>query len=99
MARGTVRGTENKRNEPNAQNSELDPGAHPSGARIEKMYEDRNNQGRVDQNVGVGGEKGERGETLRPSERPPSYIPTQDQAEGERDENTMAPHRMDPEER
>ena len=33
---------ETDRKEPNAQNSELDPQAHPSGARVERMEEDVN---------------------------------------------------------
>ena len=46
--------------QPNAQNSELDPQKHPSGARIEKMVSgDRENSK----------DKGLYGENLRPSER------------------------------
>jgi len=58
--------------QPNAQNSELPPEKHPSGARIEQMYDK--------------GEHGERGETLRPSERPPhyDYEPLRDKPEGDR---------------
>ena len=57
------------RSQPNAQNSELDPKKHPSGARIEKLL---NGETTVDMN----GEKGLYGETLRPSEREDSYVET-----------------------
>jgi hypothetical protein len=55
----------------NAMNSELPPEKHPSGARIEEMAEKS--------------ETGMHGETLRPSEREPKYVPTEDKAEGERE--------------
>lgn len=48
--------------QPNAQNSELDPKKHPSGARIEKMMTDEKAKTKPN-------EKGMYGETLRPSER------------------------------
>jgi hypothetical protein len=48
--------------QPNAQNSELDPKKHPSGARIEKMMTDEKAKPNPS-------EKGMYGETLRPSER------------------------------
>lgn len=64
----------NKNGRPNAQNSEQDPNLHPSGARIEKMYDSKP----------AANEKGTAGETLRPSEREPKYPSTQDKPEGER---------------
>ena len=62
--------------QPNAQNSELDPKTHPSGARIEKMYQDvKGEKKAVDpKTVDSNGEKGLYGETLRPSEREDSYV-------------------------
>ena len=75
--------------EANAQNSELDPMKHPSGARIEKMVS----------NDKVKGEKGTYGETLRPSEREPSYVPTQDTAEGNPEQTSDQGHRTTPETR
>lgn len=53
--------------EPNAQNSELDPKKHPSGARIEKMMNDQKAESGAAANIA--NEKGLFGETLRPSER------------------------------
>ncbi len=55
---------------PNAQNSELDPKTHPSGARIEKMI---NKQSAGTKTVDLNGDKGLYGETLRPSEREQTY--------------------------
>ena len=78
------------RSEPNAQNSEIDPQAHPSGARIEKMMGNRENKGSQTEE-----EKGLYGETLRPSEREDSYIPTQDKPEGNRSQ-TGENHRRTP---
>jgi hypothetical protein len=60
------------RNQPNAQNSELDPKKHPSGARIEKMMNEGENP------IDMNGDKGLYGETLRPSEREDSYRSTSD---------------------
>ena len=80
------------RSQPNAQNSELDPKAHPSGARIEKMMNDQKNQSSSSQSDG---EKGLYGETLRPSEREDSYVPTQDKPEGNRSQ-TGDNHRRSP---
>lgn len=109
--------------EPNAQNSELNPEIHPSGARIEKMMEDANTDRMKKRNkeekeagerAGVErpsiekgpiekGEKGQYGETLRPSEREDRHIIPQDEpVEGGRDEipdfpdadSPPAPHRM-----
>ncbi len=57
--------------QPNAQNSELDPKTQPSGARIEKLLND-------EMTVDMNGDKGLRGETLRPSEREDSYRPQAD---------------------
>jgi hypothetical protein len=69
------------RSEPNAQNSELDPNKHPSGARIEKIMTGESASAEKTDN-----DKGLYGETLRPSEREDSYIPTQDKAEGSRED-------------
>lgn len=67
------------KSEPNAQNSELDPKVHPSGARIEKMMSGSSPKASDETN-----DKGLYGETLRPSEREDFYLPTQDKADGER---------------
>ncbi len=66
--------------QPNAQNSELDPKKHPSGARVEKIISGQEtNQKTVDMN----GDKGLYGETLRPSEREDSYVPAQEKTESD----------------
>lgn len=87
-----------RKSEPNAQNSELNPKAHPSGARIEKMMRDvAESNMKPDQGCGD--------ETLRPSERATRYVSPEDPAEGGRDEypftdsSTETPHRMDPDDR
>lgn len=79
--------------EPNAQNSELSPNAHPSGRHTEQMY---NNAQRAANE-----------EHLRPSERVldgshrhhAEQISPEDPAEGARDASTEAPHRMDADDR
>jgi hypothetical protein len=80
---------------PNAQNSELDPEKHPSGARIEKMISGEKTTSNTKSNAksnsnanANSSDKGLYGETLRPSERDDddTYIPTRDQAEGERED-------------
>jgi|GEM_PF-4542621 hypothetical protein len=70
--------------QPNAQNSELDPKKHPSGDRIEKIVSGEN---AADMN----GDKGLYGETLRPSEREDSYVPTDEKSEGARDTHRRTP--------
>ena len=74
----------NRKIEPNAQNSEFDPEAHPSGARIERMIE---NADRAREGLAPREETHER------------YTPTEDPAEGERGDSRKAPHRMDPDHR
>ncbi len=79
-----------KRSEPNAQNSELNPKAHPSGARIEKLIQQAED--------GVEGEQGVRGHDLSDAGSS-RYISPEDPAEGDRGISTEAPHRMDPNDR
>lgn len=90
--------------ESNAQNSELDPKLHPSGARIEKIIHDwTERRQEVSGTVKVEPERGQYGETLRPSEREEIYVPPESPSEGARDEvsgsSTQAPHRMKYEDR
>lgn len=66
--------------QPNAQNSELDPKKHPSGARIEKIV---SGEKVVEKTVDMNGDKGLYGETLRPSEREDSYIPVRENSDGD----------------
>lgn len=80
-----------ERSEPNAQNSELKPKKHPSGARIEKMFE----KNELEREPRMGPERGVYGELLRPSERENRYISPEDPAEGAREDFPRAPHRMD----
>jgi hypothetical protein len=89
--------------EPNAQNSEINPKAHPSGARIEKMMSDANAAqagGRPSSPVesaekpATGPERGIHGEMLRPSEREDRYVSPEEPAEGARNQIPDAPHRM-----
>lgn len=42
--------------------------------------------------VKLKGEKGQYGETLRPSEREDTYVPTEEKAEGLRSQTSDAPH-------
>lgn len=71
--------------EPNAQNSEFDPQAHPSGSRIEKMMQKQNNS------------TSEQSTTPRPRTR--ESLPTDEPAEGGRDqlsETSSESHRRSP---
>ncbi len=82
-----------RKSEPNAQNSELKPEAHPSGARIEKMMNeaDREQKPEGDQDTLLELGNG----NLRPSER---YSPPLDEAKGEGERQSKsppAPHRND----
>lgn len=105
------------KSEPNAMNSELDPRSRPGSARIERLGEAARNaeNEKSDRTSGRGVDRGERGELLRPSERPSESQPDDEAmdapVEGDRawveealshqarHPSTESPHRMKQEDR
>ena len=78
--------------EPNAQNSEINPAAHPSGARIENMIADHQGQKK-------GTEPGSNNIQQPARHKGEHYMSPEEPAEGSRDLSTEAPHRMDADDR
>ena len=79
------------KSEPNAQNSEIDPAVHPSGARIENMIADHQNQ-----KTDTTGSNNVQQPAKHKGEH---YMSPEEPAEGSREVSTEAPHRMDADDR